>query len=64
MEKDVDEDSRRQRSKEHAEDEGDVARTTEQGDELTEEHSLSQRHNRAKKPYARPRQPAQDPPSS
>lgn len=64
MEKDVDQDSRRERSNEHAEDEGEVARTTEQDDELTEEHSLSQRYNRAKKPYARPRQPAQDPPSS
>lgn len=64
MEKDVDEDSRRQRGKEHAEAEGDVGRTTEQGDELTEEHSLSQRYSRAKRPYARPRQPAQDPPSS
>lgn len=60
----MDEDSRRQHGKEHAEDEGDVARTTEQGDELTEEHSLSQRQNRARKPYTRPRQPAQDPPSS
>lgn len=60
----MDEDRRQQHGKEHASDEGDVARTTEQGDELTEEHSVSQRQNRAKKPYARPRQPAQDPAST
>lgn len=42
---------------------GELRRSTEQGDELTEEHSLAQREHRAKRPYAPPRQPAQDPPS-
>lgn len=37
-------------------------RLTEQGDELTETHSIAQRENRAKNPYRPPRQPSQDPP--
>lgn len=38
-------------------------RMTEQGDELTELHSLSQRQGRPQLPYRPPRQPAQDPPA-
>jgi hypothetical protein len=41
-----------------------LRRTTEQGDELTEQHSLSQREGRPKLPYRPPRQPAQDPPAA
>jgi hypothetical protein len=41
-----------------------VHRTTEQGDELTELPSLSQREGRPKLPYRPPRQPAQDPPAA
>lgn len=46
-----------------AEESGQMRRTTEQGDELTEEHSLAMREHRAYVPYTRPRQPAQDPPA-
>ena len=48
---------------ERADDAGSLRRTTEQGDELTEEQSVMMREHRAKVPYAPPRQPSQDPPS-
>lgn len=41
---------------------GSLRRLTEQGDDLTEEHSLSERYDRRERPYAPPRQPSQDPP--
>lgn len=56
----MDEESRQGQSA----DAGTTRRTTEQGDELTEEHSLAQREERAQEPYLPPRQPAQEPPSS
>lgn len=40
----------------------DLRRTTEQGDELTETHSVDQRESRAKRPYRPPRQPSQEQP--
>jgi hypothetical protein len=46
------------------EERGEPRRTTEQGDELTEEHSIAQREQRAREPYMPPRQPSQDPPSA
>ncbi len=49
---------------ESAADEGSLRRTTEQGDELTEEHSLWMREHRATKPYVPPRQPSQAPPEN
>ena len=55
-------DSQDQRQ-ERAEDAGSLRRTTEQGDELTEEHSVAMREHRKKAPYAPPRQPSQAPPS-
>lgn len=57
------EESRTQDPEEHEEDPGRLRRTTEQGDDLSEKHSLALREHRAHRPYAPPRQPAQDPPS-
>jgi len=51
-------------AEERREESSELRRTTEQGDELTELHSLSQREGRAKLPYRPPRQPAQDPPAA
>jgi len=53
---------REQVIEERREEPSDMHRTTDQGDELTETHSLAQRENRSKEPYSPPRQPAQDPP--
>ncbi len=53
---------RDQVARERKEEPSDMRRFTEQGDELTETHSLAQRENRPQSPYRPPRQPAQDPP--
>jgi hypothetical protein len=37
---------------------------TEQGDELTEEHSIAHKEGKHEQPYRPPRQPSQDQPAS
>lgn len=55
---------RRKVLEERREEPSEMHRMTEQGDELTELHSLSQRLGRKKLPYRPPRQPSQDPPAA
>ena len=58
-----DQDPEREEDPKRVDARGSLRRTTEQGDDLTEEHSLAVRKEREEQPYAPPRQPAQDPPT-